>query len=322
MAKLQFFKPMLAAKVTNPATLFYPLLASPKLDGVRATVQHGQVWSRNLKLIPNAYVQQIFGRAGLNGLDGELVVGPPADGSAVFRRTSSAVMSVDGKPEVTFWVIDAHELLYGVKAEHTAFHKRLVWADKLIRRARHDLPNWPIRLNNRSLVQSCLQKVPQQQIDDVEALQRFERFCLGEGYEGICMRDPFGKYKQGRSTLREGGLLKLKRFKDGEARILGVLELLHNENTATINALGHTERSTHKANRTAGGTMGALHVRDLKTKVAFNIGTGFSAEERRSFWDFRDEAVGKIVRYKFLQIGMKDKPRHPVFTGLRDKRDI
>jgi DNA ligase 1 len=68
-------KPMLA----SPAgpLIPYPMLLSPKLDGIRCLIINGVVCGRSLKPIPNRFVQQLFGRPELNGLDGELIVGPP-----------------------------------------------------------------------------------------------------------------------------------------------------------------------------------------------------------------------------------------------------
>jgi DNA ligase-1 len=50
----------------------------------------------------------------------------------------------------------------------------------------------------------------------------------------------------------------------------------------------------------------------VNTGVEFNIGTGFTAEDRA-----KKDWVGLIVKYKFFPIGVKDKPRHPVYLGLR-----
>ena len=94
------FRPMLAATVdpNDLDALRFPLLASPKLDGVRALVSDdGQLVSRNLKPIPNANVQKAFGRPEFAGLDGELVCGDPTAPDA-FRKTTSAAMSRDGAP--------------------------------------------------------------------------------------------------------------------------------------------------------------------------------------------------------------------------------
>ena len=94
------FKPMLSGKAIL-SRLSYPCLVSPKLDGVRAIVINGVVMSRNLKPIPNAYIQKILGE--FEYYDGELIVGDPTD-PACYRNTVSGVMSMDGEPKVKFWV--------------------------------------------------------------------------------------------------------------------------------------------------------------------------------------------------------------------------
>jgi len=71
--------------------------------------------------------------------------------------------------------------------------------------------------------------------------------------------------------------------------------------------------------------MGTLIVRDIKTGVEFEIGTGFTAADRESIWfDYLDYPRAKwpLVKYKHFPSGAKDKPRHPVFLGWRDKMDV
>src|SRR5512139_310093 len=88
-------KPMLAAAApTELAGLPYPLLASPKLDGVRATVQGGVVLSRSLKPLPNRFVQARYGRPEFEGLDGELSCG---------RQPVSRSMSVGSMAQRRSW---------------------------------------------------------------------------------------------------------------------------------------------------------------------------------------------------------------------------
>jgi DNA ligase 1 len=155
----------------------------------------------------------------------------------------------------------------------------------------------------------------------MEELDAFEAKQLEKGLEGVILRKPDGIYKCGRSSTNEGILLKLKRYEDSEAEIIGLEQLLSNQNDATTNALGHTERSSHKANMKPMGVLGALNVRDLKTKVEFSIGTGFDADTRKELWEMRN-IIGKIVKYKYFASGSRDKPRFPVFLGFRDKRDM
>lgn len=136
------------------------------------------------------------------------------------------------------------------------------------------------------------------------------------------LRDPVGPYKQGRSTLREGWLMKLKRFVDSEAIVLDTVELFRNENAATTNALGYMERSHRKENRRGANTLGALKVRDLVSGVEFEIGSGFTQTDRDTFWRDRASLPGRVVRYHYFPMGSKDKPRLPIYDGFRDPIDL
>lgn len=134
------------------------------------------------------------------------------------------------------------------------------------------------------------------------------------------MRSLDGPYKHGRSTFKEGTLLKLVRKYVEEAEIIGVEERMHNGNEAKKDALGRTERSVHKENLVGRGDLGAVIVKDLKTGVEFSVGTGFNDEERTSLWS--QDLTGKIIKYEFRGFGDYDKPRFPVFKGFRDVNDM
>jgi DNA ligase-1 len=162
----------------------------------------------------------------------------------------------------------------------------------------------------------------QVRIDDLEALVAYEAKAIAAGHEGVMLRSFEGPYKFGRATTRQGYLYKLKRFTDAEAEILDVLELQRNRNEAFVGELGQTKRRTLKAGKVDGGMMGKLVVRDLKTGVVFKIGTGFTVDQRKTFFRCRDVVPGRIVRYRYQEHGVKDKPRVASFTGLRDRRDM
>jgi DNA ligase-1 len=305
------FRPMLASPA-DMSKLRFPLWLSPKLDGIRALVINGIVMSRSLKPIPNQHVQELFGH--LEGYDGELIVGSPTDKDC-FRNTTSGVMSRDGKPDVNYHVFDRHDLTactWEARYRSVAFHPDIV-------------------------------PVTHYLVHDHESIEEYENVYLMQGYEGVMLRDPNGPYKNGRSTAKEGWLLKVKRFEDSEALVLGMEEKLHNGNEATIGELGQTKRTSHQENLVPLDTMGALIVRDLKTGVEFNIGTGFTDEERSWWWDTGgmdvtcDEQVTVqnngsrllqfaqpylIVKYKFFASGSKDKPRFPSYEGIRHKEDM
>lgn len=294
------FRPMLAAEA-DLSKLRFPLIASPKLDGVRALVKDGVVLSRSLKPIPNKHVQKLFGRPELEGLDGELIVGSPTDPQC-FQNTSGAVRRAEGEPDVTFYIFDYHDMGSPYYQRHASlFHP-------------------DIHREGSGVVLHLGEKMP-----GPGSLALYEEWALEQGYEGLILRDPNSPYKFGRSTVKEGYLLKLKRFKDSEARVLAVEELTHNANEATTNELGRTERSSHKANQVPMGTMGALHVEDLHTGQRFRIGTGFTQEQRAWWWKYRDQLTGdtnSFVKYKFFPVGVKELPRHPAYLGLRDPFDM
>jgi DNA ligase 1 len=286
-------KPMLAALCEDIMKLSYPVIASPKLDGIRALVLNGQLVSRTLKPIPNRYVQKLF--AGLpEGTDGELIMGAANDDP--YRRTVSAVMSEDGEPDVWYHVFDNYK-------SSGPFDCRLLDVRKLT---------------------GCknVLVVLQLMIWNVEQLTEFEEGMVESGYEGAMIRNPGGPYKFGRSTAKEGYLLKLKRYQDSDAKILGTYELMHNGNEATTNALGRTERSSHQENKTGLDSLGGFELRDIHSGVEFRCGTGLTQNDRETLWDTREELIGKIIKYKYFPTGSKDKPRHPVFLGFRSKLDL
>ena len=287
-------KPMLAGSAEGE--LRFPCLVSPKLDGVRCLIIDGVAMSRSLKPIPNEHVQKLFGKAEYNGLDGELIVGNATD-DEVFQRTSSGVMSIKGEPNVFFHVFDDFIASGGFRARFNGLKSRCK-GNKQLQVVQHDL------------------------IDSMESLLELEAELLALGYEGAMLRDPAGQYKYGRSTTKEGWLLKLKRFSDSEAEVIGFTQLMSNANEAKTNELGAKARSHKKAGMVPKELIGALQVRDVKTGIEFEIGSGFTELERRSFWIGRHDLIGKLVKYKSQPVGVKDKPRFPVFLGFRDKVDM
>lgn len=287
-------KPMLATNI-DLAKLEYPVYASPKFDGIRALVQNDTVYSRNGKPIPNRHVQELFGK--LNGADGELIVGDPT-AKDVFQKTTSGVMSVDGKPDVFYYEFDVHNLDMGYEDR---------WNDELY---------YIYILEPKNVI-----AVEQEWITNEQELLEYEQKILAQGYEGVIIRKPDAKYKHGRSTIKEGALLKLKRFSDAEAEIIGAECLYTNTNEAVTNALGYTERSTKKEGKVALDTLGAFIVKN-KEGVEFSVGSGFNDEQRKEYWKDRYKFIGKTIKYKYFEVGIKDKPRFPIFLGFRAEGDM
>ena len=289
------FKPLLAYTVKDAEKLDFPQLASPKLDGIRCVIHDDQPVSRTLKPIPNKFIRGEL--SFYPPFDGELLVGDPTDPSA-FNKSTSGIMSHGGDPGFTYWVFDWVE----GRDVHLPFEKRLqIVKDHLANEER-----WP-----------WARVVPHTKVHNTSELMELEAHYVALGYEGIMTRTPWGFYKFGRSTANQQLLGKVKRFADTEGTIVGVEELMHNENEAETNLLGYMERSTALAGQVPGNTLGALVVSHPDWQDTFGIGTGFTADERFTLWQNRDTLIGQSVKFKHQPSGAKDKPRFPVYLGLR-----
>jgi DNA ligase 1 len=289
--------------------LSFPLFATPKLDGIRCMIttygtSDNVAVSRKIIPIANLHIRETLSKPELRGLDGELVVGP-VNAENVFNQTTGAVMGNRVKrPDFQYIIFDTFLV------PEAAYQNRIRALEPHV----------------RDLQEKCypVSMVPSKLCEDWAAVEEYETACLGQGYEGVILRSPTAGYKFGRSTKREQGMLKLKRFTDSEAEIIGFEELFHNANTAGQDALGHTKRSTAQAGLVAGGTLGKLQARDLTTGIEFQIGMfkGLTLADKQLIWDRQDDYLGKIVKYQHFSHGAIDKPRHSKFLGFRDPADM
>lgn len=286
-------KPNLAGKF-DEAKQKFPCLASPKIDGIRALGTEGGLLSRTLKLIPNAFTQDRFKDCA--GLDGELVVGSPTDPNCM-QKTTSGVMARKGEPDVKLYVFDRWDM------KGVGYQARLASIDP------YQHPFTRI--------------LPQKLIRNQAELDEFEAECIALGYEGIMVRSLDGKYKMGRSTANEGGLLKVKRFSHGEAEIVGFEELMHNENETYTNELGNDVRSSHAENLVPSGRLGSYRVYHPAYAETFSVScSSMTHAQAKWAWENRQATLGEITRFKHFNHGVKVVPRHGSWAGFRHNDDL
>lgn len=290
--KSRGMQPMLAAKISIEELdgLRYPLMASPKIDGIRVLIHPdlGPV-TRTLKPVRNRFVRDQLSALPA-GVDGEVVCSSPTHPRAMNLATRG-VMRSDGEPRFRFHAFD--------------------WVGPEGFRERHarlaDLPR-----------DGFVRVVAHTFVFGPRAARAFESARVASGYEGIMLRDPGGAYKYGRSTAAEQGLLKLKRFEDAEAEVVGVKELHSNANELQRDERGYAKRSSHKSGKVPMGVLGALVCRAEGFSELFDVGTGFTALERERLWSRRQSLVGRVIKFKFQAAGMMDAPRFPTFLGIRE----
>jgi len=301
---------MLGISIDKVRQVRFPVLATPKLDGIRCITstipvplaQHESTpLCRSLKNVPNDYIYEQIGGFCVPGLDGEILT-YTNDRPDNFNAIQSCVMSHHGECEFKYHVFDyvpeALMLLSNQSFSCPTYQERVA------------------RLRELKLPKFCDVLVPVV-CEDMAALEKFEQECVERGHEGVCFRVPESPYKCGRSTGNEQYLVKMKRFITAEAVIESFAPRRHNANDPTMNKLGYQSRSTHKENMVQLEELGALIC-----VGGFRIGTGFTAQERVDFWQRRDDIRGHVVQYKYQPHGQKDLPRIPVFVGFRARRDM
>lgn len=295
--------PMLATKLEAKdfTDVEFPILMSPKLDGIRCLKVKGACVSRKFKPIPNHYIRKWVEANLPDGIDGELFIR-----GANFNQIQSGVMSQEGQPD---FYLAAFDLVNND-------------LDKPYKQRYKDLDNFVGSVSSE--VRKHLELVEHKIVNNPEELVKYEQWAIDNRYEGAMVRSLDGPYKNGRSTKREGFLLKIKRYQSGEAEIIGFDEMMHNENAEEEDAFGHTKRSSCAEGIVPAGTLGDFIVKDLKTGAQFQIGTGrgLTLELRQKIWDNRAKYMGKIVTYKFQEYGGKDLPRFPIWMGFRDCIDL
>lgn len=287
------FKPMLA-ETADLDKLVFPLIAQPKFDGIRCTVlpDLGPV-TRTLKPIPNRFVRNCLNNAGYHYYDGEIVTYTRGKADEL-NTVQSKVMSAEGEFDFVFHTFDH------VETPSDPFEKRNT------------------RLSARTGNSARCTGV---NIESLEQLLAYEEQLVTSGWEGVILRKPGSPYKFGRSTVKEGILLKMKRFYDAEATVTGFVEKMHNTNEQTRDERGYAKRSSAKSGLVPADTLGALEV-VWNDGIQFEIGTGFDDDERKRIWFFRRHYLGRKVTFKYQRVGPKGAPLLPVFKAFRADEDI
>ena len=220
----------------DPRFLRYPVAVFPKFNGFRGYMKDGVVYTASNKPFKNKELQALFGHRDFEGLDGEFVVGDPADGHNSLEKTSSVVTSQKPIGDLRFYAFD------WIGDLNMPFGERYYKLNKFS------------GMEGREYFKVMM--APFELAYNWADVQHIERRYVTLGWEGVITRDLAAPYKCGRSTAREAYMGKLKQFSDAEFRIVGWEERMHNGNEATVSETGRTKRSTAKAGKTGRGDLG------------------------------------------------------------------
>jgi DNA ligase-1 len=302
--------------------LVYPLIAMPKLDGVRGLNVESQLKARSLKSFKNKALTALYSKPEFNGFDGELVAGAVTDPD-LCRKTTSLVNTIKGSHNCGWALFD-----YVPNDEVAAlpYYQRHMLLEAKVTELRNTMLG----------VANFLFVIPILICENEDELLVAEEMWLKQGYEGVIIRSMDGRYKYGRTTQKEATYLRIKRFVDGECEILELIEGETNNNVPQINELGQTYRTSHQENKVGNGMIGSFKGRALKDikdpttkklliakdQIIVVTSGKMSHDERLSYYQNPETILGKIAKFKFFPKGQKDKPRFPTFQSFRDKVDM
>lgn len=300
------FKPVLAPNESvDLSTVKYPLLASHKLDGIRCLILKGEILSRSLKPIQNKQLKERLEPLRKLSEDNDIILdGEIYSPELSFQEITHFVMTQDLEDEVlpTHLKFFCFDMITAVGAEEW-FELRLDHAEGLI-----------------SLYQDIATVVNHTKVNSKEEVENLFEKALEYGCEGLMLRNPEGKYKYGRGTIKEGLIYKVKPFVTFDAQITDVVQSTEVREGAEkkINELGRSVTSKKKDDRVLIEKASAFWV--LYEGKPLKVTLAMTDEEKSRVWATRTQQIGKWIEYKGMLIGSKDLPRHPVMLRYREDK--
>lgn len=296
------FRPILADDWI-PEKVKFPVIAQPKIDGVRGLNFGDRLVGRSLKQFDNIAVTAKYTQNIYSWLDSELYAGDNPFADDLCRRTTSVMTTIQGNDDVNRIAFDL------------AFPD---WSDK----------SYIYRLEQ--LAKFIKEYAPPgvsitewRMIENLYDLEQYDSENLERGAEGTIIRHPKGYYKHGRSTVNQGLLLRIKRYKDEEGIIESIEEAQTNLNEAQVNELGYTYRTSHKANKVGAGRISAMNVRLINSGELIKASAGkLTHAESEYYFQNPDKIIGRIAKVKHFPKGAKDTARHCTFQSFRDPVDM
>ena len=310
-------KPQLANDA-NLATLKYPLIVQPKIDGVRALNINGTLTGRSLDPFKGFGITKYWSQPEFKGLDGEMTLGDnPASTDRLCSLTTGAMGAFKGiteTPNLHWWVFD--DLTnpadpYSVRYAH-------------------------LKVRVANLEHPRVHLVPLHIANNREELDALIARFFDEGYEGAIIRNLGAPAKEGRPSKVKQELVRVKGWMDSEMLVTGFTEGQTNTNEAKTNTLGRTERSSAKDGMVPNGMVGSIHgtmIGDCFHPITgeklfadglpITIGTGTMTDaELLDYFKHPEKLVGHPIKFKHLAHGVKDLPRMGNYISHRLKEDM
>ena len=162
--------------------------------------------------------------------------------------------------------------------------------------------------------------VAQTIVHNANQLEKLFEEVINDGEEGLIVRDPSGKYKYGKATLKESIGFKLKQHVTLDAQIIDIGQAteVNADAEKTVNELGRSVTSKKKADRILINKASTFIVMYKGKKNEVSI--ALTDPEKEEIWLNKDKYIGRMIEYEGMTKGSKDVPRHSVFLRYRDDK--
>ena len=257
-------------------SLSYPMLCSPKYDGIRVYNNTVMWLTRDEKPIPNFGVRRQLEQSGIVNLDGEIVLGTD------FQMTSSVFRGQRVPETFQFYVFDFYQ------CGDLPYKDRLAALNAII------LPDW-CHVVQQTWAWSTEDVLLQM---DISLRQKYPQG------EGVMLRRPDAKIRYNRSTKASRELIAIKATDETVGTIVGYEQMVSSGDKTRQEYMRLVPK------------LGSFVVNHPQFAESFTVGSGFTDSQRLLFWEKRDSFIGQQVRFRYVPCGIKDAPRHPVFLEV------
>lgn len=299
------------AETADLEKLTFPAIAQAKIDGVRGIKILPSFTSRELKPFRNQTLTHVLSNPLLTGMDGELCIGEITNPyGELCRRTTSFVNSYWTQPLPDNFTWNVFDYITP-ETYFMSYDKRLAILHEVVHKVKQEAQGKLdfLRVVNWAVVHS------------LEEFLETHAFLLEQGYEGTIYRKPSAPHKNGRSTVNQSYFMRLKDFADEEGTIIGFNEAQENLNSAEINPLGYTERSSAKAGKIGKGMIGSIIVRTAEGEEVLCGPGSLTHEERIQYFHEPFNFIGRTCTFLFMPYGQYKKRRFPRFKCFRAEED-
>lgn len=264
-------------------------LVAIKKDGANATYARKFI-SRNGHPIPLKHLDDAFGDyADQYVFFGELV--------STDRQSSSGLVNSAIKKghdsdrdvhKLQFHVFDCM-LLAEYNAIYSGTLKESTWSYNYRIATAHEVI--------REINHPDIKVIQQWEVDSIEEVYEMYDKFVSQGEEGIIWNDKDMKFRIERSTKRA----RIKEVLDGDFEIIGFNE--------------HSKKP---------GFLGSFVFRSACGLLTANTGSGLSDEQRKYFWDHRDDHIGALVKVKYNKVipSATEEGKFTLFLPVLDTKDL